>query len=152
MSDQKGKVEIKVGNLSFSAEGDQEWLAEQLRKVIAAAAPAIAKEESIAARGKSVDPERSSSSVGTLASYIKAKNGTSNQVQRFLATAGWLHRRGATDLTTAEIVAALLAHRQKALINPPDALNKNCTKGYCEKTKDGFFITPDGWSALDEEQ
>jgi uncharacterized protein with von Willebrand factor type A (vWA) domain len=33
MSDKErtqGKVEIKIGNLSFTAEGDQEWLGEQL--------------------------------------------------------------------------------------------------------------------------
>src|ERR1700730_5053143 len=41
MSDKErtqGKVEIKIRNLSFTAEGDQEWLGEQLSKVINAAA------------------------------------------------------------------------------------------------------------------
>ena len=34
----QGKVEIKIGNMSLTAEGDQEWLGEQLSKVIDAAA------------------------------------------------------------------------------------------------------------------
>jgi len=39
----QGKVEIKIGNLSFSAEGDQQWLAEQLSKVLEAASSVIAQ-------------------------------------------------------------------------------------------------------------
>ena len=38
----QGKVEIKIGNMSFTAEGDQEWLGEQLSKVIGAAGPSSA--------------------------------------------------------------------------------------------------------------
>ena len=33
----KGKVEIKIGNMSFSAEGDQEWLDQQVTKLLKAA-------------------------------------------------------------------------------------------------------------------
>ena len=33
-----GKVEITIGNLTFSAEGSEAWLSEQLAKVVDAAA------------------------------------------------------------------------------------------------------------------
>jgi hypothetical protein len=147
-----GKIEIRIGNLSFSAEGDQDWLGEQLSKVMQAASPAIMGGESndSSATGK-VGPAASSASVGSLASYLKETGGESRQVQRFLATAGWLFRRGITNLTTAVVAGALAEHHQKRLGNPADCLNQNVSKGYCEKQKDSFFITPEGWGALGEE-
>jgi hypothetical protein len=139
-----GRIEIKIGNLSFTAEGDQDWLGEQLSKVMAAASPSIAQSES--------GGEWHTAKAGpTLASYLKATGGESRQVQRFLATAGWLYRRGNTSLTTAAVAAALADNHQKRLGNPADCLNQNVSKGYCEKQKDGFFITPEGWKALGEE-
>jgi hypothetical protein len=143
-----GKIEIKIGNLSFAAEGDQDWLSEQLSKVMDAASPAIAGGESHDTSTIGKVQASSSASVGSLAAYLKATGGESKQVQRFLATAGWLFRRGATSLTTAVVAAALTEHHQKRLGNPADCLNQNVSKGYCEKQKDSFFITPEGWSAL----
>jgi len=89
---------------------------------------------------------------GSLASYLKAKGGESKQVERFLTTAGWLYRRGTRELTTSSVAKALAENHQKKLSNPADCLNQNCSKGYCEKQKDHFFITPDGWKALGETQ
>jgi hypothetical protein len=148
---QLGRIEIKVGNISFSAEGDQEWLSEQLAKVMLAASPAIAANDSheAPAIGKSGS---ATSSVGSLASYLRAAGGESKQVQRFLATAGWLSRRGIPNLTAAMVAAALAEHHQKRLGNPADCLNQNVSKGYCEKSKDSFFITPEGWSALGDDR
>jgi hypothetical protein len=145
-----GKIEIKIGNLSFTAEGDQDWLSEQLSKVMQAASPAIAGGENNdgPAAGKAGSMASSSASVGSLASYLKATGAESKQVQRFLATAGWLSRRGNANLTTAAVAAALAEHHQKRLGNPADCLNQNVSKGYCEKQRDNFFITPEGWSAL----
>lgn len=152
----KGRVEIKVGNLSFMAEGEQEWLAEQLRKVMAAAAPAIASpsvgfgvDES--SGGKITQSKPGSVAAVSLAAYLRSAGGESKQVQRFLATAGWLHRRGSKNLTTAMVSSALSENHQKRLGNPADCLNQNVSKGYCEKQKDGFFITSEGWKALGEE-
>jgi hypothetical protein len=150
-----GKIEIKIGNLSFAAEGDQEWLSEQLSKVMEAASPAIVGGESndAAMIGKGTASSSSASvGVGSLAAYLKATGGESKQVQRFLATAGWLYRRGATKLTTVLVTATLAEHHQKRLGNPADCLNQNVSKGYCEKQKDSFFITPEGWRALGGEQ
>jgi hypothetical protein len=83
----------------------------------------------------------------TLASYVRQKGGSENQVDRFLATADWLRQRG-KQLTTAAVTKALRDHHQKKLANPADCLNKNVSKGFCEKSGDGFFITPDGLQKL----
>lgn len=93
-------------------------------------------------------PGPSTPTKSSLSSYLKATGDTSKQVQRFLATAGWLHRRGQKELSPSLIAKTLKENHQKKLANPADCLNKNVTKGYCEKTDDGFFITPDGWETL----
>ena len=152
----QGKVEIKIGNLNFAAEGDQQWLGEQLSKVIKAAEEGAAHEPA-PATGQGTKSAETKGQVGTfsdsLASYLKAKGGETKQVQRFLATAGWLyHRNSATELDTAAISKALSDNHQKRLGNPADCLNQNCGKGFCEKKGKHFFITPQGWKALGEEQ
>jgi hypothetical protein len=87
---------------------------------------------------------------GSLAAHIKAKKGEKNQITRFLATASWLSSRGDDPLTATAISKALSDHHQKKLANPADCLNKNVSKGHCEKRKDGsFFITPEGLEALE---
>jgi hypothetical protein len=138
------KLNVSVGDLSFSGEGDQGWLAEQLDKVLKAA-PQIAKprpvpDDVLPKQGE----EHSSAEVPTLVTHIRDKQGESNQVQRFLATADWLRRTGVTKLTTAAVSKALKDKHQKKLSNPADCLNSNVSKGYCEKADGGFFITPDG--------
>lgn len=147
-----GRVEIKIGNLSFAAEGDQDWLSEQLSKVMQAASSAISRSEVASVAGGDVADISTPSSIGSLASFLKTAGAESKQVQRFLATAGWLYRRGNTKLTTAAVSAALTGNHQKRLGNPADCLNQNVAKGYCEKDRDGFFITPEGWKALGHEQ
>jgi hypothetical protein len=146
-----GRVEIKIGNLSFAAEGEQDWLSDQLSKVMKAASSAITPSE-VEGGKPSSNAAQSASAIGSLASFLKEKGGESKQVRRFLATAAWLFRRGVTSLTTAAVSAALTENQQKRLGNPADCLNQNVSKGYCEKQKDGFFITPEGWKALGYEQ
>lgn len=139
------KINISVGNLSFSGEGDQGWLAAQLDKVLKAA-PEIADArrvpDDVAPRGGA--KRDSVDSKTTLAAYIREKKGETNQIERFLITADWLLLRGATQLKTAAVSKALKDNQQKRLANAADCLNKNVTKGYCEKADGGFFITPDG--------
>lgn len=83
----------------------------------------------------------------SLASYIRAKNASNSQALRFLVTADWLRRRGQA-LTSGAIAKALMDNQQARLANPFDCLNRNVAKGFCEKTKDGFFITPEGLKQL----
>ncbi|HEY4847359.1 MAG TPA: hypothetical protein VIH87_06060 [Methylocella sp.] len=162
MSDKErtqGKVEIKIGNLSFTAEGDQEWLGEQLSKVINAAAVS-AQPTPVSTQSNPGDPTVEADAGGpprnvnaSLAFYLKSKGGETKQVQRFLATAAWLNGREHKQLDTSAVAKALSENHQKRLGNPADCLNQNVTKGFCEKKKDGgFFITPEGWKELGEEQ
>lgn len=146
----EGKVEFSGGGLSFSGQGEQEWLSKQLDKILAAA-PELQKLEALPIPTPGVPagtPEAEGEFKETLAGYIKAKGGESNQVLRFLATADWLQRRGEQKLTTAAVSKALVSNHQKKLGNPADCLNKNVAKGHCEKYGDGFFITSDGLKEL----
>jgi len=147
----EGKVEITIGNLAFSAEGSQDWLGEQLAKVIEAATKIHPAGSVQSLHAKPV--AGGSVSTDSLATYLKAKGGDTKQLLRFLATAAWLRRRDSNaELTTGAVAKALTNHQQKGLANPADCLNKNVQKGFCEKTNSGFFITPEGWTSLGETQ
>ena|SRR5438034_349961 len=149
----ESKIAVTIGDVSFSGEGEQVWLTELFEKVIKAA-PELAQVQT--PKGKSAQSENGETIPtdkfnATLASYIKKKGAESNQVDRFLATADWLRCRGAEKLTTASVSKALKDNHQKRLANAADCLNKNVSKGYCEKADGGFFITPDGLKKLGHE-
>lgn len=85
----------------------------------------------------------------TLASFLKQTNSKSSQIQRFLATAEWLHRSGKEALTTRDVSIALDKNRQNKLSNPADCLNRNVTKGFCEKRGGGqFYVADEGRKTL----
>lgn len=146
-------VELGFGRLSFSATGPPEWLERQLERVLQAVESTLTSDvlddEEVPEVQVDVEVDDATDEFSTsLASHIRAKGGESNQVQRFLATADWLRRRGTESLSTSAVTTALRDGQQKRLSNPSDALNKNVSKGFCEKTAKGFFITPDGLKAL----
>jgi hypothetical protein len=146
----QGKIDVTVGNVSFAGEGEPDWLAEQLDKVLKAA-PEIARVQPTRGGGSPADADGYAPPGDfktTLASYIKEKGAEASQVDRFLVTADWLRRRGVEKLTTAAVSKALKDNHQKRLSNPADCLNKNVGKGYCEKSDGGFFLTPDGLKKL----
>ena len=148
----QAKIQLTVGGVSFSGEGEQEWLEKQLQ-VFMEAVPRLAKIEPPLPVGEhdAEGPQSDSAEAAftqPLASYIREKGGDSNQQTRFLVTADWLRRRGNTDLKTSAVTAALRDSRQKKLGNPADCLNKHVSRGFCEKNGAGFFITPDGLKAL----
>jgi hypothetical protein len=147
-----GKLDVRIGKVKFKGEGDQEWLAQQLERVVQAA-PDIPPD-----RGGDSDAEveinagdSSSNFSVSLASYIRSKGAEGNQVLRFLVTANWLRRRGTSALTASAIAKALADNHQSRLANAADCLNKNVSKGFCEKIKDGFFITPEGLKELGDQ-
>lgn len=150
MADERGKVEIKVGDISFVAEGDQTWLAAQVEKVLAAAATIPAAQPDAHSGKATGGGKPSTTSVPPLGSFIKAKGADGNQTLRYLVTAAWLFKRGATSLTTTAVTKALSDNHQSKLGNPAQCLAQNVKNGHCEKTANGFFITPDGWTALSE--
>jgi len=143
------KIDVSVGDVSFSGEGDPTWLAEQLDKVLKTA-PQITKARRVPddVAPKKGEEHRSADFTTSLATYIKEKQGESNQVQRFLATADWLRLGGASKLTTVGVSKALKDKHQKKLTNPSDCLNSNVSKGFCEKADGGFYITPEGLKHL----
>jgi len=141
----QSKIAVTVGNVSFSGEGEPEWLAEQLERVLAVA-PQIVSTQLV---GRApFDDSGDREFTASLAGYIKEKGGENSQVDRFLVAADWLRRHGLDKLTTGDVSRALKENHQKRLANPADCLNKNVSKGFCEKSDGGFFITPDGLRKL----
>lgn len=144
------KISVSVGSISFEAEGNQDWISDQLDKLYSKAvdlstiAPGSAskdvssdamygqKKPSIAAEGK------------TLASFLKDKNANSKQVLKFLATAVWLESKGKNRMTTSDITQALRDSNQSKLNNAADCLGQNIRKGFCEKDGNQFFVTSEG--------
>jgi hypothetical protein len=148
----EGKLEFSAGSIRFLGEGNEDWLSEQLDKILAALPPLERMQQThstqSAPNGDRASVEDAKFTT-TLAGHIKAKGAESNQVKRFLVTADWLRQRGVTKLTTGEVTKTLATNQQKRLGNSAECLNKNVQKGFCEKTGDGFFITPDGLKDLD---
>ena len=146
----RGKIELTIGNFSFAGEGDQDWLDQQVSRLI--------ERIDLSEIDRSVGEVSSMSGTdldeivptGSLPSYLRAKGAETVQVQKFLATAAWLGRRGEKDLTTGAVTRALRESQQRRLGNPADCLNQNVAKGFCEKNGNRFFITTEGWRHLGE--
>lgn len=149
----EAKIEIKIGQIAFSGQGEQDWVAKQLDKIPAQAekliqlAPPAGHDEQGDNRHK---PLGKDPSIGTktLASFLKEKNATRKQVTKFLATAVWVHAKGQNRLETKDVTEALSNANQTRLGNPADCLNQNVTKGHCEKDGKQFFVTDDGKNSL----
>tara|TARA_R110002050_G_scaffold258037_2_gene397204 strand:+ start:496 stop:981 length:486 start_codon:yes stop_codon:yes gene_type:complete len=151
----KAKIEIKVGIVEFAGEGQQDWLSKQLEKVlekvpellkIELANPAITPQsltnEASASNAK-VQPD-STATPSNFVTYLRDKNATSNQVNKFLVTATFLQLNGKKGITTTEVASTLKSANQSRLSNASDALNKNVGKGFCEKDGSQFFVTQEG--------
>lgn len=145
------KIEIKVGAVSFSGEGDSRWLSEQLDKMLEKI-PTLVKVAPSAPDGadgtKHPSPQRTTIRT-TLASFLRDKAALTQQVRKFLATAVWLHDQNSKlRLSTKDVGNALSASNQRRLNNAADCLNQNVKKGYCEKDGKEFFVTDDGRTEL----
>ena len=147
------KIQMKIGDIEFSGEGEQGWVGKQLEKILNAA-PTIAA--SAGRRTTTHSPETggggttwdSSAATQSLAKFLSDKNASTNQVKKFLATAVWLQTKGKNRLTTADVSHALKDSNQSKLGNPADCLNKNVSKGHCEKDGKEFFVTTEGVTSL----
>ena len=150
----EGKIDINIGAIHFSGQGDQEWVGKQLDKIIAQAetlanlAPPTGHEES--SDEDEHTPMKANPAIAkmTLPAFLSSKGATRNQVKKFLATSTWLEAKGATRLSTSEIPKALKEANQTKLANPSDCLNKNVSKGHCEKDGKQFFVTEEGKRSL----
>src|SRR5262245_53871576 len=143
----ESKLQIKIGTIEFSGEGDQTWLSSELAKVIDKA-PDLLKvvppmsTDNGKGNGSVQTPRSNGSGSGNLALFLKEKNATTQQVSKFLATAAFIQIGGKSKMTTADITKVLREANQSKLNNASDCLNQNVKKGFCQK--DGgndFFVT-----------
>jgi hypothetical protein len=149
------KIEVKIGEFSFSGEGNEEWLSGQLDKIlekaetIIALTPAVNTQPSSSSQHQAADFSGNSSIASkSLANFLKEKNATVVQNSKFLATAAWLETKGRKRLTTSEVSLALKDASQTKLNNPSQNLDQNVKKGYCEKDGNQFFVTQEGKDIL----
>src|SRR5579872_473170 len=147
----EAKIEIKAGSFSFTGEGTEKWLSDELDKLLhklpdlVKLAPAPMPSSSSAGAGAVSGGGNKNSNLGTLAAFLKAKNATSNQVKKFLATAVWLHDTTGKDrLETGDVQEALNKNNQGKLTNAAQCLNNNTTKGHAEKDGGSFYVTEEG--------
>lgn len=150
----ESKINIKIGSIEFSGEGDSSWLEKQLDKIIEKA-PNMLKVSPMEAPSNNdevthhqpigSDPEIAKKALGT---YLQEKNATSNQNKKFLTTAIWLESKGSKRLKTADITKALRDASQKRLNNASLNLIGNVKKGYCERDGDQFFVTDEGKKSI----
>ena len=137
-------VSFKIGQLEFAAEGDEAWVSEKIEFILKQSAPASAAATPAAGASATTPNQGAIGPISSLASHIKKHGGSDNQVERFLATAHWLTLKGEKSLTTSDVNKALRDNHQSKLSNPSDCLNKNVSKGFCEKDGKSFYITPEG--------
>ena len=151
MSD--SKIQIKVGIVEFSGEGNQDWLASQLDKILEKV-PELLKIEltnnPLGGNGGSGAGGDAGSGVKltNLAAFLREKNATSNQTKKFLATAAFLQLNGRQSLSTNDVTKTLEDAKQGKLSNPALCLINNTKKGYCEKKGKDFYVTPEGLTSI----
>src|SRR5215813_810452 len=147
----ESKIEIKIGQITFSGQGEPEWVAKQLDKILDKAEKLIELAPPESNDGETAHKPMGNDSViakKTLPAFLQEKNATTKQVKKFLATAVWLESKGQNRLSTGDVTKALSDSNQKRLGNPADCLNQNVSKGYCEKDGKQFFVTDEGKSSL----
>lgn len=150
------KIEFKIGAIEFIGEGEQEWLSQQLDKILEKAAELSAIIPQAGPPQGAETPPASHAPMGpdtniaqqTLASFLKEKNATSKQAKKFLATSVWLEAKGKNRLTTGDIIKALKDSNQTRLGNASRNLTDNVSSGFCERDGKEFFVTDDGKRSL----
>ena len=140
------KVRIKVGGIEIDYEGPEAFLESKLHKLISEVST-LAKQAPAERDGTDSNGNTERGTSITLASFLKEKKAAS-QVERFLATAQWLHEKGSKRIKTSDVAKALQDSNQKRLGNPSENLNQNVSKGYCEKVGKEFYVTDEGLNSL----
>ena len=142
------KVRFKVGNIEVDYEGSEDFLESKLPKLIS---DVTTLAEQVPAESDDSDSNGNTESGTpiTLASFLKEKK-VDSQNRRFLATAQWIHlKKGMDHIKTVDVTKALRDNQQTKIGNPSDCLNRNVSKGYCEKVNNnGFFVTDEGRNSL----
>jgi hypothetical protein len=150
------KLEIKVGAITFSGEGNGDWLSKQLDKVLARIPELLAAPSDIAQNSGSggahqpiIGGAQHTQASGTLATFLKTANANDSQTRKFLATALWLHdAEDKNRLTTSDVSGALSKHKQGKLTNASNCLAENAKRGYCVREGKQFYVTNEGRESL----
>ncbi|MBA3648773.1 MAG: hypothetical protein H0W62_09515 [Chitinophagales bacterium] len=153
----ESKIQIKVGIVEFSGEGNQDWLATQLDKILGKV-PELLKIElnnpPNAGGGNSNNNAgggNNNSQAGkptNLPAFLKEKAATTNQTKKFLATAAFIQLGGKDRMMTSDVFTLLNKTNQTKINNAADTLNKNVGKGQCTKDGSSFYVTPEGFTEL----
>ncbi|OEY65997.1 hypothetical protein [Marinobacter sp. X15-166B] len=153
----EAKIEIKIGEIIFSGEGDQNWLSEQLDKIMDKAEDLVALAPSKVPQQPQVNEashqpadlsDHTEIASQTLPSWLRSNNADTVQNTKFLATAIWIEAKGQKRLQTKDVTSALSNANQKRLRNASECLNQNVKKGYCEKEGNQFYVTEEGKRSL----
>lgn len=154
------RVEIKIGTIEFIGEGEQDWVTEQLDKILEKAQELEGAAKKVSAplvlqkvlpadviehptdlfstqKPKRAIPEN-------LSTFLRKKDAVDKQRRKFLGAAVWLQLNGQQMIKTKEVTDALRAARQVKITNPSHQLNQNIAQGYCQKEGRGFYVTPQG--------
>jgi hypothetical protein len=104
------KIEVKIGDFSFSGEGDEKWLDSQLDKILEKASMIIALNPPVISTTNQSEQHQPADLSGnlsvtskSLANFLKEKNATTVQNTKFLATAAWLEAKGKKRLITSDL-------------------------------------------------
>ncbi|MFG6665725.1 hypothetical protein ACGK9R_01285 [Halomonas sp. HNIBRBA4712] len=154
----EAKIEITIGQITFSGEGEPSWLSEQLDKILDKAENLLSLASStsspITQESEDINSEAADLSghneiaAKPLAIWLRENKADSNQNLKFLATAIWLESKGSNRLQTKDVTSALSSANQKRLGNASDCLNRNVTQGCCEKEGKQFYVTEEGKKKL----
>lgn len=139
------RIRIKIGTIEIDYEGNEAYLNSDLFELID---KILEAKEKLPQYSEMEDHMEDQGVVGTLVSYLNSVNGNQTHNRRFLATANWLHMKGANNVKTNDVTTALKDNHQSIPSNPSDCLSQNISKGYCEKQGEGFYVTPDGKAEL----
>lgn len=155
------RIEIKIGAIEFSGDGEQEWVTDQLDKILKLVPDLDKKIEKIIATTEVVKqpimeqnlaqssdlfatPKQQRVIPENLSTFLRKKDAIDKQRRRFLGTAVWLQLNGQQSIKTKEVTDALRAARQIKITNPSHQLNQNIAQGFCQKEGTRFYVTPQG--------
>jgi hypothetical protein len=142
------KIEVKVGAVSFTAEGAEGWLTAQLGNFmqqlpqLLTGAPSGDPAGGPTKAAQSIVPNGSGRAA--LATFLNLNDRRKNQTRKFLATAAWLHQGGKNRLSTRDVSEALSKNNQGKLSNAAQCLNDNVAQGLCEKDGGQFYVMDEG--------
>lgn len=153
------RIEIKIGSIEFTSEGEQDWVTEQLDKILEKAQEleSTLKKETVKSTSQIVEvapaehptdlfstPKPKRVIPENLSTFLRKKDAIDKQRRKFLGAAVWLQLNGQQMIKTKEVTDALRAARQVKITNPSHQLNQNIAQGFCQKEGRGFYVTPQG--------